>query len=253
MSLKTKQNLSINNKLAMTQQIQLAIKLLQLNSIDLQKEIEDKIMENPFLENENSSDHVEISSESPVSSSNFSTPNSDTQDAYEQLPSSHQSLHEYLMWQINLSSMSQQDQFIAYNIIDYINHPQRIFPIGRLDKTSEGLIFLTNDGDIVNKILRAKNKHEKEKPKRKVTRKAKKATTKYILYTHDDMYFCPGWDNVLKNELDKLDNNLFYLSASMIEKNSGHIKFDCGNDFSDFVERGEYFNFYTEKYLNASH
>ena len=48
------------------------------------------------------------------------------------------------------------------NIIDYINHPQRIFPIGRLDKTSEGLIFLTNDGDIVNKILRTKNKHEKE-------------------------------------------------------------------------------------------
>ena len=97
----------------MTQQIQLAIKLLQLNSIDLQKEIEDKIMENPFLENENSSDHIEISSESPVLSSSFSTPNSDTQDAYEQLPSTHQSLHEYLMWQINLSSMSQQDQFIA--------------------------------------------------------------------------------------------------------------------------------------------
>ena len=48
------------------------------------------------------------------------------------------------------------------NIIDYINHPKRIFSIGRLDKTSEGLIFLTNDGDIVNKILRAKNKHEKE-------------------------------------------------------------------------------------------
>ena len=48
------------------------------------------------------------------------------------------------------------------NIIDFVNHPKRIFPIGRLDKTSEGLIFLTNDGDIVNKILRAKNKHEKE-------------------------------------------------------------------------------------------
>lgn len=48
------------------------------------------------------------------------------------------------------------------NIIDYLNYPKRIFPIGRLDKTSEGLIFLTNDGDIVNKILRAKNKHEKE-------------------------------------------------------------------------------------------
>lgn len=48
------------------------------------------------------------------------------------------------------------------NIISYINHPQRLFPIGRLDKPSEGLIFLTNDGDIVNKILRAGNEHEKE-------------------------------------------------------------------------------------------
>ncbi|WP_339628141.1 23S rRNA pseudouridine(2604) synthase RluF [uncultured Maribacter sp.] len=48
------------------------------------------------------------------------------------------------------------------NIIDYINYPKRIFPIGRLDKPSEGLIFLTDDGDIVNKILRARNNHEKE-------------------------------------------------------------------------------------------
>lgn len=48
------------------------------------------------------------------------------------------------------------------NIVDFINYPKRIFPIGRLDKPSEGLIFLTNDGDIVNKILRAGNKHEKE-------------------------------------------------------------------------------------------
>lgn len=48
------------------------------------------------------------------------------------------------------------------NIIDFINYPSRIFPIGRLDKPSEGLILLTNDGDIVNKILRARNNHEKE-------------------------------------------------------------------------------------------
>ena len=48
------------------------------------------------------------------------------------------------------------------NIIKYINYPERLFPIGRLDKPSEGLIFLTNDGDIVNKILRAGNNHEKE-------------------------------------------------------------------------------------------
>lgn len=48
------------------------------------------------------------------------------------------------------------------NIIDFINYPKRIFPIGRLDKPSEGLILLTDDGDIVNKILRASNNHEKE-------------------------------------------------------------------------------------------
>lgn len=51
---------------------------------------------------------------------------------------------------------------VKNNIIEEINYPERIFPIGRLDKASEGLLFLTNDGDIVNKILRARNNHEKE-------------------------------------------------------------------------------------------
>lgn len=54
------------------------------------------------------------------------------------------------------------DITVKDNIISFINYPERIFPIGRLDKASEGLIFLTNDGDIVNKILRSKNNHEKE-------------------------------------------------------------------------------------------
>ena len=54
------------------------------------------------------------------------------------------------------------DRKIEGNIIEFINHPERIFHVGRLDKPSEGLIFLTNDGDIVNKILRAGNQHEKE-------------------------------------------------------------------------------------------
>jgi len=51
---------------------------------------------------------------------------------------------------------------VRNNIVDFVNHKERIFPIGRLDKDSEGLILLTNDGDIVNKILRARNNHEKE-------------------------------------------------------------------------------------------
>ncbi|WP_353085245.1 23S rRNA pseudouridine(2604) synthase RluF [Flavobacterium sp.] len=54
------------------------------------------------------------------------------------------------------------NQDVRDNIVDYINYNERIFPIGRLDKASEGLIFMTNDGDIVNKILRARNNHEKE-------------------------------------------------------------------------------------------
>ena len=121
MSVKGKQSLSLNNKLSMTLQIQLAIKLLQLNSLDLQKEIDEKILENPFLENENSSESTEVTSEIPIMSSNYSERINDDYDAYEQLPSSHQSLHEYLMWQIELSPINDNDQFIAYNIIDYIN------------------------------------------------------------------------------------------------------------------------------------
>lgn len=54
------------------------------------------------------------------------------------------------------------NQSVRSNIVDFINFPERIFPIGRLDKDSEGLIFMTNDGDIVNKILRDRNNHEKE-------------------------------------------------------------------------------------------
>jgi 23S rRNA pseudouridine2604 synthase len=54
------------------------------------------------------------------------------------------------------------DRDVPGNIVDFVGYPERIFPIGRLDKDSEGLILLTNDGDIVNTVLRAEHEHEKE-------------------------------------------------------------------------------------------
>ncbi|MEY4571934.1 MAG: hypothetical protein RLZ10_1151, partial [Bacteroidota bacterium] len=57
---------------------------------------------------------------------------------------------------------STTEENVRNNIIQFVNHSKRIFPIGRLDKESQGLIFLTNNGDVVNKILRAGNNHEKE-------------------------------------------------------------------------------------------
>jgi 23S rRNA pseudouridine2604 synthase len=54
------------------------------------------------------------------------------------------------------------ERHVEGNIVDFVDHPERIFPIGRLDKDSEGLILLTNDGDIVNEVLRAEHNHEKQ-------------------------------------------------------------------------------------------
>ena len=70
--------------------------------------------------------------------------------------------HVYLAFNKPVGVVCTTDQRDPDNIIDYINYPRRIFPIGRLDKPSEGLILLTSDGDVVNKILRSRYEHEKE-------------------------------------------------------------------------------------------
>ncbi len=64
---------------------------------------------------------------------------------------------------------------------------------------------------------------------------AKESKNDYILYAHDDFYFCPDWDLILKNEIDRIGHNLFYLSGTMMHR--GQISFDCGNTFEDFDEK----------------
>ncbi|MNM71848.1 Ribosomal large subunit pseudouridine synthase F [compost metagenome] len=70
--------------------------------------------------------------------------------------------HVYLALYKPVGITSTTERHVPGNIVDFVGHEKRIFPIGRLDKDSEGLILMTNDGDIVNRILRAEGKHEKE-------------------------------------------------------------------------------------------
>ena len=65
---------------------------------------------------------------------------------------------------------------------------------------------------------------------------AKKAKYEYILYAHDDFYFCPGWDTVLKNEVEKIGHKKFYISGTMIGT-SGENSLDCGNNINNFNEK----------------
>lgn len=89
------------------------------------------------------------------------------------------------------------------NIIDYISHPKRIFPVGRLDKPSEGLILLTSDGDIVNKILRSRNNHGKEY----IVRVDKPVTPRFLEKMRNGV---PILDTVTKKcEVEKIDEMNF--------------------------------------------
>ncbi len=70
-----------------------------------------------------------------------------------------------------------------------------------------------------------------------INKVAKIASKDYLIYVHDDMYFCPGWEKPLINEIKSISHNNFYISGTMIEPNSGHIKFNCGESVDDFNEQ----------------
>ena len=65
---------------------------------------------------------------------------------------------------------------------------------------------------------------------------AAKASTEFIVFAHDDMYFCPGWDTALDGQINQLNTKAYFLSGTMIEKRTGHIQIDCGNNYKDFDE-----------------
>jgi len=105
------------------------------------------------------------------------------------------------------------------NIVDYIGHPKRIFPIGRLDKPSEGLILLTSDGDIVNKILRARNNHEKVYE----VRVNKPITKKFIEQMGSGI---PIMDTVTKRcKVEQIDK--FYFRITLTEGLNRQIRKMC--------------------------
>ena len=79
---------------------------------------------------------------------------------------------------------------------------------------------------------------------------AKKASTKFIIYAHDDMYFCPGWDVAFEKEIKNSKNNLYLFSGTMIESNSGHLQLNCGFDFLNFNEKKLLSEFNNIKYYD---
>ena len=75
-----------------------------------------------------------------------------------------------------------------------------------------------------------------------------KSKSDYILYAHDDFYFCPGWDNILLKEINKIPHNKFYLSGTMM--NNGPIKFNCGNNLDEFDENKLLNNFHNYNFYD---
>ena len=115
--------------------------------------------------------------------------------------------------------ISTTDPTIENNIVDFLGHPKRLFHVGRLDKPSEGLIFMTNDGDIVNKILRAGNLHEKEY----IVKVHKEITDSFIVNMSNGV---PIMDTVTKKcKIEKLSS--FEFRITLVEGLNRQIRRMC--------------------------
>jgi len=128
----------------------------------------------------------------------------------------------------------------TYNNLDYLK-----LCLKSLEKNSsykhEIIIHINDGSDGTLNFIKASNFKHTISDKNiglcsSINKAVKLASNQYILYSHDDMYFCPEWDKVLINEVKNLDHDNFYLSGTMIEPNSGHIVCDFGIDLDNFRE-----------------
>tara|TARA_Y100000741_G_scaffold168811_1_gene127847 strand:- start:58 stop:894 length:837 start_codon:yes stop_codon:yes gene_type:complete len=128
--------------------------------------------------------------------------------------------------------------------------------INKNSKFNHEIILHINDGsDGSLKYVRQSNLKHTHSTKNiglctAVNNAAKLSSTQYILYAHDDMYFCPEWDEHLINEVNMIGHNNFYLSGTMIEPNSGHIIFNCGENIETFNEKKLLSNYKNLSYYN---
>ncbi len=128
----------------------------------------------------------------------------------------------------------------TYNNLDYLK-----LCLKSLEKNSsfkhEIIIHINDGSDGTLNFIKTKNyKHTTSGDNiglcSSINKAAKLVSNRYILYSHDDMYFCPNWDKVLLDEVKSLNHDNFYLSGTMIEPNSGHIVCDFGIDLDSFKE-----------------
>ncbi len=129
----------------------------------------------------------------------------------------------------------------TYNNIDYLK--LCLHSINKNSKYKHDIRLHINDGSdgtldfaIKNKIFYTYSKNNIGLCS-SINKVSSTVKNRYLLYTHDDMYFCPNWDVVVMEELKNIKHEFFYLSGTMIEQKSGHIKFDCGSELKNFDEK----------------
>lgn len=130
----------------------------------------------------------------------------------------------------------------TYNNLKYLQICLNSIKKNSLFKSHEIIIHINDGSDGTLDYIKRKNFLYSYSKKNiglcsSINNASKKANTNLLIYSHDDMYFCPGWDYHLSKEVNSVKTDKFYFSASMIEPNGGHIKFNCGNTFKDFDEK----------------